>query len=376
MIAAMSRVVRRLGFAAAFVLAASCGGQSFSVGGDAGILDGSVVTTDTASDALSSDDDATDGGSMALDAAPSDAFVPDVVEEPPPHCGGAFGCVPSVPTGWSGPFELYSGSAASPACSTNFEGPAYNGNGQLAAPPAVCKCSCDGPTGVSCSAPAISFYGEPELSDGCTPEDLCTEVSLQSGVCTEVDAIDMCPFGSETSGMTVGAPAPSGGTCAGLPVKTIAPYTWGVSARACVSSLAPDRADCAAGSICAPQTASPYGSGLCISEPGAVACPATGYTTAMTFYGNATDARGCTTCSCGAVTGAACSGTVNAYNSTNGTCTGLPDSYIAPFSCDTVQQPADIRFTVTASGGSCTASPVTATGAAVPATPTTFCCLP
>src|ERR1022692_4679234 len=106
MIAAMSRFARRVSFAAAVVLAAACGGQSFTVTGDAGPTDGSIVVTgdgatipidgpidvraDTASDALLGDDAARDGettsdGGSIRDSGPSDAFVPDVIEEPPPH---------------------------------------------------------------------------------------------------------------------------------------------------------------------------------------------------------------------------------------------------------------------------------------------------
>src|ERR1022692_1479843 len=98
MIAAMSRFARRVSFAAAVVLAAACGGQSFTVTGDAGTTDGSIVVTgdgatipidgpsdvraDTASDALPGDDAASDGGTTSdggrilRDSGPSDAFVP------------------------------------------------------------------------------------------------------------------------------------------------------------------------------------------------------------------------------------------------------------------------------------------------------------
>jgi len=400
MIDAMSRFARRLGFAGFVALVAACGGQSFTtVAGDGGPSDAtSVVTGDrdilgdgpdaVASDAVSqadaSDDgppDSAFGGDGATDAGPRDAFVPDVIEEPPPHCNGAFECVPSVPPGWSGPFELYSGSVSSPPppCSTNFAGPAYGGSGgTLTASAASCKCGCEAATGVGCSVPSISFYGEVVLGSGtCSTATHCTDVTLTPGVCTELDALSMCPTLKPTSAeMTVPGSAVNAGMCPPAVSQAIPPYSWSLTARACVSSLAPAQLDCGAGSVCAPQTASPFGSSQCISQPAAVACPTTGYTVGTTFYGGVNDGRTCTSCTCGAVTGASCSATVVVSSATDGTCTSNTVTYEAPVTCAGAQQPADFQLNLVASGGGCVPSPVAPTGAATPSSPTTFCCLP
>lgn len=398
-----------MAFGAALALAAACGGQAFTTiesdaggGGDAAsdaTGDGSgMVSTDAPADVTASDTASADGGSHdaapipdaagdstgdavatsdgATDAGPSDAFVLDVLEEPPPHCTGQFACVPSVPSGWAGPFEVYASSGASPPCSANFAGPAYDGNNNLAAKPAVCGCGCGNATGITCSTPPISFYGQVVTGNTCTSSNYCAALNLQPGVCTYVPP--QCSAVLMTSqDMSAGASVPTitNASCPPMPSVAVTPVAWGINARACVSSLPAAAVDCTAGSVCAPVAASPFGSQLCISQPGNVACPATGYTAGQVFYGSVSDGRACTRCSCGNVSGASCSATVGVSSSTNATCSSNTISYIAPFSCDAVQQGADFRLTVTTSGG-CTASTVSSTGTVTPATPTTFCCLP
>jgi hypothetical protein len=398
MIHAMLRSPRRIAFAAAVVLAAACGGQSFTtVQGDGGADDGTIgmtgdegtIVNDGPTEAIEGDaapdstgdaltiSDGPSSGDAAMDVGPIDAFVPDVIEEPPPHCGGAFACVPSVPAGWSGPFEVYSGASASPPCSANFAGPAYDGNGGLTAKAASCACTCTSATGVSCSSPEISFYANIAPDGTCATAAFCADLTLAADNCTTVDVPPMCAgLKPLTTEMTAGATTPIGGTCTAMPSEVLMPYSWGVNARACVSSLTPARVDCAAGSICAPEPVTPFGSMLCVSQTGTATCPTSGYTTPMTFYGGVDDGRTCTGCSCGAVAGAECSGSVTVSPSTNAMCTGNADIYLLPFSCDAVQQPADFRLTTSASGGTCSSSAVTAAGAATPTMPTTFCCLP
>jgi hypothetical protein len=128
--------------------------------------------------------------------------------------------------------------------------------------------------------------------------------------------------------------------------------------------------------VCAPAPEAAFGHGLCIAQAGDVACPATGYTKRVRFFAGDNDTRGCSACTCGTVNGATCAGSLTTFTSTDASCAGSPITYQLPFTCDPGQQPGDFRLTLTASGGGCSPSMVTPTGAAVPSQPTTFCCAP
>jgi hypothetical protein len=397
----MTKLARRIGVGGALVLAAACGGQAFTtIMGDGGVGDATIdasgdgsstvpldgpsdvlaetTSADAPSDAVTISDGPSGGGDGAADAGSTDAFVPDVIEEPPPNCTGAFECVPSVPPGWSGPFEVYAAASASPPCSANFAGPAYDGNGDLIARAAECTCDCGNGT-VTCSTPTISFYSQAlPTGTSCTTSNHCQDVTPPSGACTTIDASAACStiLKGGSFDMVAGSPTITDGGCAPIATQAVMPTTWGISARACVSALAPGRANCPMGSVCAPQPVSPFGSALCISQTGAAPCPNTAYTVSEIFYAGVDDQRSCSSCTCGSVTGASCAATVSVSSSTNGTCSTGTIEYEAPASCDPVQLPGDYRVAVTPAYGTCAASTVTGTGAATPTGPTTFCCLP
>jgi len=367
------------------VVAASCG-NAFTAGGTDGGIDGTSPADAAGDTAVTGGDDVTSSGSGDSSAhdAPGetaiDTSVPDaphdVAEEqapPPPTCGGALACVPSVPSGWAGPVELYAGSSAAPPCTTDFT-TAYDGNSQLDAPAASCSCQCN-PSVTQCASPTMTIYEAACVAGtGCSCTGTsCDTFTLQAAVCTTV-APSACTVKVAT-GMNATAPVPSG-SCPPVAGKSAAPITWGTSAQACSSSIAIAQVDCPAGDVCAPKAAAPYGSTLCISQAGDIACPTQGYTQKQTFYGGADDQRTCTACTCGSPTGASCDATIDMYTSADGSCTGTPNEFITPFSCDPVNDPVDMRLVVSSQGGSCVASTVSATGSATPISPTTFCCLP
>jgi hypothetical protein len=150
--------------------------------------------------------------------------------------------------------------------------------------------------------------------------------------------------------------------------------TWSTSARACGVSVVPARADCQGASVCVRSPSAPFRGGLCIEQAGDVACPAADYTTKYLYYGGIEDTRSCSGCTCGAVTGATCSGTLTQYTSTDGGCQTAQTIYDLPQSCSPLQQPADLMLSLTPSNGACKPSPVSAMGAAIPSKPLTFCC--
>lgn len=377
--------------AAAAVLGAACGGSEFTAASDAsGTGDGAAV--EAGPDVGSSSGAAGDAGSEAGggdagegdapgDASVSDAFVlPDVVEQPPAHCGGQFACVPEVPAGWEGPFEMYQGSNDPGSCSPNFL-LSYQGNQQLQANAATCGCSCGAASGVQCSSPPVSFYVSTVAITPCTSASHCVDVVLSPGVCTAESILTQCPSLLATNAaFTVGASVASGGSCTPTPSVTVPQANWGSQTRACISTVTPAQVDCASGSVCAPLPGQPFDSALCIAQAGDVQCPA-GYTSRSVSYGGVQDGRHCTACTCGAVTGSTCASGSAAQNnnvvvssSTDLTCSSGAITYGLPTSCAPIAPSSEFRLTLKAAPGSCTPSQPTAAGAASPTSPTTFCC--
>jgi hypothetical protein len=365
--------------AGAAALAIACGGEPFTIGlsGDDATATDAVVdvalevgpedASGDVSDARAADvhDAVVADAPLAFDAPARDAFT-----DAPVHCGGA--CAPSVPGGWTGPFELYAGSSPSPMCGASFAGGTLDANAGLVAQPAACACTCDVAKGVQCSAPTTTFYA----SSTTCPLSSCFAVSLLDRACTTVDVTTACLLGVGGSFVSVPAPAPSLGSC--TPVATVASpsLVWATNVRACGASVAPARADCAAGNVCVPVPSSPFQASVCIEQTGDVACPLTGYTAKYVYYGGVDDTRTCSTCSCGPVLGASCTGSITQFQSTDGGCTTAQTIYNLPLACAPLQQPSDLLLTLTASGGACKATPSAPTGSATPTMPMTFCCTP
>jgi len=389
----MGRLRALLGFGVALGIGAGCVGAEFQArkGSDGGSSDAAEVDAVRSADVVAPPRDGTvDSGEVdaersdaresdapGADAPASDApFVPDAYEEPPPRCGGAYSCVASAPAGWEGPLELYLGPGAAPPCTQNFAGPSYDGHNGLNAAPASCGCSCQSAQGVQCSAVTISF------ADGatCSAASLaCASTTLSPSTCTPIDERMNCPL-AVTVDMSAASSNPSGGSCLPFPSNSIPVATWSTNGRACVSAVAPGgQSDCPGGSVCAPQSALPFQTGLCIAQSGDVACPTTGYTVKHVLFVAVDDTRGCSACGCGAVTGASCHGVVEVHASGGGggRCTSASVvQYPLPYSCDAVQQPGDFFLAVNPTGGICQPSLATATGMATPARATTFCCIP
>jgi hypothetical protein len=128
--------------------------------------------------------------------------------------------------------------------------------------------------------------------------------------------------------------------------------------------------------VCVPVPSSPFQASVCIEQLGDVPCPLTGYTAKYVYYGGVADTRTCTPCSCGAVLGASCAGSITQFQSMDGGCTTAQTIYNLPLACAPIQQPADLLLTLTASGGACKANTSAPTGSATPARPMTFCCTP
>ncbi len=396
--------------AGAMVSLQACGGQSFSVlQSDGSVTESGVVggpdatqegateagpesgpsndaTTDDASDAAPVVDStipdapaATDGApeASAADAPPThDAeWMPDVIEPAPAHCDNGFACTPSPPDGWSGPLEVYSGPTPPAACSPNFEGPVFVGGTAAVGGPATCGCTCGGSAGVGCAAVDVPFFS----GLTCPMGGACAQETFAPAVCTHNDAASQCDAG--TTSMIIPLSAATGGMCLPVPTKTVPPPTWGVDVRACVSGLAGQASDCAAGEVCSYLPLPPFVD-VCIAEMGVVAaCPPGRYSSRRIYTQSFDDSRDCSACTCGPVTGATCTSELDVFAATSDpaqACAGPAQTiYLAPEGCSFVAHPSDIRLkSAVESTGTCSPSPVVATGALVGAQATTFCCLP
>jgi hypothetical protein len=358
------------------VVVVACGGPPFTLAPAAEDAASDVVRKAGSKDASADGLDETGEQDVDVDRQDTswEAAGQDV-GAPPPHCGGGLACVPAAPSGWVGPFELYAGSDALPLCGARFSGAVLDGHTGLMAPPYACGCSCaQPPHDVLCSSPTVTFYADFQGAK-CTAVS-CASAALVPGACTSVDVTQKCiPVGVGGIGMAVSASTASQGSCTPLAIVGTAKSTWSINARACGPSFPPGQADCTAGNVCAPTPSSPFQPGLCIERQGDVACPFAGYPMKRLYHGAVADTRGCSSCSCGSVTGASCAGTINQYQSSDSTCASSPQvTFDIPLSCGPVAPRSILKLVVTPQGGSCTPSSSTPTGWALPALPMTFCC--
>jgi hypothetical protein len=263
--------------------------------------------------------------------------------------------------------EVYSGAAAPPACTTDFAQSVGAFDVLQAAAP-MCGCAC-GPSTITCGPPTMAFYN----SATCGSSVSCATDLLAPNACTNVDERSKC-VGSLSLDITLLAGTSTMGSCVAQPTRDVPPYSWGVQARGCVSTVAPAQVDCASGQICAPKPETGFGAKLCISHAGDVPCPGGGYGVKHLYYTSVDDTRSCSACTCGTPTGGSCSFSITGYSSSNSSCTGNAITYPPGTKCAGVQQPGDMRLTIAPTAGSCAASTSSATGTATPTGPVTACC--
>jgi hypothetical protein len=311
-----------------------------------------------------------DGGSAWLDApatmtsesdAPgSDAGTTSDGSSGP--CPGA--CTPAVPTGWAGPFELYElpvdsidggagpGASTPPACaSVGADGGtpwtlSSDLHGSPNPSPATCGCSCGPVSGVVCS-PVANYYSDPA----------CRSLCGRPAVPLPTGCAPIYPTGGGTgpcagAHLALGAAITDTGACAAASSVLVPGPTWFRLARLCASAPM-DTGLCPSGTCVSPRTSGSEDA-YCITSPGDIPCPATGYTVVHTsddagrsYYTGAVDSRGCTPCGCEIPSGQSCSATVSTY--ADRAC-GVPIPYS---SCMADPGPMSAEVAAAAVGGSC-----------------------
>ena len=191
-------------------------------------------------------------------------------------------CAPNAPAGWTGPVAVRDDlSGTSPACSGPYLNNPFKGGRQVNCPPYTCgACSCDA-TGIGCTTPDVTLWSDNDPTCGgksnTFPVPACKPVM---------------------GNFMTNAPAPIGaGTCGGSRGPDTKPgMSFARTGLACSGATA--GGGCPGGQ-CLPIPGAPLEGKLCIFHAGDVTCPAPYSANKRVYYQNITDARTCTTCSCG-----------------------------------------------------------------------------
>ena len=271
-------------------------------------------------------------------------------------------CIPGAPPGWTGPVQFHYGTGTPLGCPANTTS-AFTGGTGLNAPPATCSaCTCDGPTGESCTT-TIQFYND--TSCGVAP---CSNGTIGT-TCSTIGA-GTCDASSPSS-YTASA-EPTGGQCVASPqAPTVPPYSWSSNAAACAGNGAPNA--CGSAGVCAPPPAS--GFQYCIYVLGTAPCPGSPYPNLQVVYTGATSDRSCAPCTCGAPAGQCSGGTFTLGK----ICPGSVPMAL-PLSCSAVAGTSGgnaVEITPpTLDVGTCPAGGGTPTGSASQDSPISICCGP
>ncbi len=344
--------------AVAVVFAVSSCGSAFTAtdvdGGEGGTMDGP-------------------GGDRTVDDGPSDVIVlPDTHEEAPPQCTATpgFQCVPEVPLGWNGPFELYVGQQPPPDCSNdpNFVTISFTGHDGFDPGNATCSCTCT-PT-VTCTAPDLVIYD----NGSCDDSGVCATLTLLPGMCLALASGACMPQAVSAGAATASV------TCNGELDADIPAPTWTSNVRACASSVDPSRSNCPVGQICQPSPSQAFSGQLCIGVSGdSPNCPQDSpYSVRSVYYEDVSDTRDCSACTCGNPSGFTCSAVFTEFDSCASK--NVQTTHNAPFGCDLTQNGNNaVQLALTeddAGSGSCPPMGGMLQGAAMPTNAATFCCLP
>lgn len=331
---------------------------------------GAPGTTTSSSSGSSSSTTSTSSGSSSSSTTSTTSSGSTT---PPPGCNGTCGqagcadftCADAPPSGWEGPFQLYSGpNGQAPPC------PAPASNQVLAAyqdphgDPAQCTtCTVGAPYGETCYG-AVTFYSDSACSDN--PSMILAGLDF----CNPANADDAVGF--------AGTAPPQAEYFCDVPEQnpTVPPFTWSSAAVGCAAPSAPQNG-CGANKLCVPAPEAPFQPRLCISKAADAPCPGQTYTARSVYYTTVQDARTCTPCG---YTRAdiTCTGTAMLYSDT--TC-GSALATVSDFSGACMSLPGTVAATkmIGASfSGTPSCSPVGGqpTGSVAPTGPITVCCTP
>jgi hypothetical protein len=309
---------------------------------------------------------------------------------------GTCSCFGPPPAGWTGYFALYDGpDAQRPSCGGAFPTLMFRGNAAISAPPPKCSpCTCSPPEGQTCAASSTPLYtGDAPCGASISCETVLPAATGWDGSCdgsTSYAPGGRSGCGSGCAGGTVACNQQvtankllfGAGACTAskqTPIST--PASWARVGEACAPLAMPGSLCAPATDTCVPIPSAAFHQGLCVMQVGDAPCPGGAFTQRHVFYGDVMDARGCTSCTCGAETGGSCSATLTVYS--GAVCSGTPLATLQPTSegvdCANLggNPPVQARMeAIQITPGACPAGGGEPEGAATPIDPTTFCCIP
>lgn len=311
--------------------------------GDLNVVDDAGGTSDAApADVVSPPADT----GAPVDAGPAEAAPP------PPTCATAgYSCVPPPPAdaGWTGPFLVYNGDrSTAPSCPPEVPTATDENVGTPTGTIDCGPCFCSGAKNVTCTG-MLNGYEDAVCGTlaGTFPLNQCESAS---GIAT--DTLSYKAFAT-----------PSGGFCSSYfnpPTKSA--VTWASVLRRCEPTTPFEPIDCSDGGVCVPDAPSTFNNAhSCIrNEDSTLPCPVPWTSRLPTTYTDVVDNRSCSTqgCSCGSVSGATCTGTLNQFSGVTDCSGTATTTYPIPLNtCTTTNGvSSQQQGTMTFKNGSCTAS--------------------
>ena len=266
-------------------------------------------------------------------------------------------CLPKMPSGWDGPFLVYTTPAAEAFACPDDAAPSGTYYGEPPAAGATCApCVCQPPM-ADCTMPKLTCYGNAFCASTGTPVTAANCAALPQ-------SYDSCYVGPGDIQLGASTCVASGGE-----PSTVG---WGLAAHACQLETTPE--DGCDSDQCGAKDANGR---RCIVQVGeSVPCPLGWEEDSGPRWTGVVDTRGCSACGCGAATGACAGGAYKVGGSPTscglggfevgaGTCWGI--TAIGAAEVHAPSEPANVG---------CPPSQATAKGTFDPENPVTVCCEP
>ena len=285
---------------------------------------------------------------------------------------------------WEEPTLLWFGPEdQAPECPSGPTSISFEGHADLVAPSICEACTCEPPTG-SCALPSTLTASTTVCS---MPGGSSTSFDVPPSWTGSCDSSTQLPSGKAYS-LTIGALTMNENGCApGPPVAAkVISMRWDTFARGCDVTMPDGQLP---RSACLPVEPLPPGFKACIFYDGERACPnddpGNTFTEQHISYQGVKDDRQCSSCTCGAPTGSACTAMLSIYKGADLTCSGqaLAQNTISSAgpTCIDIQLPGQALGSKSARAttylpGTCPPGGGEGSGIAIPTDPTTLCCRP
>jgi hypothetical protein len=281
-------------------------------------------------------------------------------------CAG-YVCVPSVPAGWSGPFQVKAAQMASAGTCPNPNLAYFEGHQAVSTEHLNCgACTCIQTPILGCKRDVVAWSG----SD-------CTGTSVTGSV-TDVCGTLSLSSPQTVSSVSFGAAQPMGTPSCAPPTTPTAPplnqpAIWQDDAIGCAASAPRDGpTGCAGGAACVQLLQAPFSADLCIAQIGDNACPAA-FPSKTRYYTSAADSRACGPCACTPFGTLTC--TAGGLGGTQGACANSTYGSAQPGCINLLGMSVQLTGFTFMNEAACQASGGGSSGDVTPQNPLTVCCV-